>query len=111
MSKNKTHLKQIYHYYNDLDDMAMQFAYDVATLGKKFSSIIDSEFDHKNPWDQGVLVAILTNLLAYVEVCAEFDEVSLEQSMKEYYEDYLKDYRKQAIEIEKKFKKQVKNNN
>ena len=88
--------------YRSLEDMEMQFAKDVATMGKMFTDMIEKYFDQKNPWDQSVLAAILTNILAYLEVQAELDGVNMEGAMKEFYEMNLVDYRNQVKENLKK---------
>ena len=50
--------------YSNLQEMEEQFASDVATMGKEFTDLAEAHFDLLNPWDQTVLVAILTNMLA-----------------------------------------------
>ena len=97
MKKNKTNLGMRVHVYNSLQDMEIQFANDVATMGKKFTELLEAYFDPANPWDQSVMVAIMTNILAYVEVLAESSGDNLEKLMKELYEDNLKEYRKQLV--------------
>jgi hypothetical protein len=81
--------------------MENQFTYDVTTMGKELTKIIEQNFDLTNPWDQSVMVAILANLLAYVEVQAEIDDCNMEQTMKYFYESYLEDYRQQAFKGKK----------
>ena len=82
--------------YSNLQEMEEQFASDVAAMGKEFTALAEAHFDLLNPWDQTVLVAILTNMLAYVEVLAELDGVNMEKSVKEFYEMSKKDYLQQA---------------
>ena len=96
MKQKKTNLAKRIHMYRSLEDMEKQFANDVATMGKAFTDMIEKHFDTTNPWDQSVLSAIMTNILAYVEVQAELDGVNMERAMKELYEMNLEDYRKQA---------------
>lgn len=96
--KKTTNLAKRIHMYNSLEDMEKQFAHDVAILGKEFTAIAEKNVDLLNPWDQTVMVAILTNMLACVEVQAEMDDVNMEKVMKDFYEIHLKDYRKQAKE-------------
>ena len=93
----KTNLGKRVHVYRSFQDVAIQFANDVETMGKKFSELIVAYFDPANPWDQSVMVAIMTNILAYVEVLAESSGDNLEKLMKELYEDNLKEYRKQLV--------------
>ena len=93
----KTNLGKRVHVYRSLKDMEIQFASDVETMGKKFSDLIVAYFDPVNPWDQSVMVAIMTNILAFVEVWAELGGDNLEKLMKELYEDNLKEYRKQLV--------------
>ena len=88
--------------YRSLEDMEKQFGKDVATMGKVFTDMIEKHFDTTNPWDQCVLVAIMTNILAYVEVQAELDGSNMERAMKEFYEMNLENYRKQVKEKEQK---------
>ena len=91
--------------YRSLEDMEKQFAKDVATMGKAFTDMIEKHFDTTNPWDQSVLAAIMTNVLAYVEVQAEQDGVNMERAMKDFYELNLVDYRNQVKENLKKVSK------
>ena len=91
----KTNLGKRVHVYRSLKDMEIQFANDVATMGKKFTELLEAYFDPANPWDQSVMVAIMTNILAYVEIRAELDGDNIEKMMKDFYKDYLKEYRKQ----------------
>ena len=99
MKKNKkTNLGKRIHMYNSLQDMEKQFANDVATMGQEFTKIAEENFDPRNPWDQAVMVAILTNMLAYVEVYAELDGVNMEAAMKENFMQNLVNYRKQYEE-------------
>ena len=102
MKQKKTNLAKRIHMYRSLEDMEMQFAKDVATTGKAFTDMIEKHFDTTNPWDQSVLAAIMTNVLAYVEVQAEQDGVNMERAMKEFYEMNLVDYRNQVKENLKK---------
>ena len=102
MKKNKkTNLGKRIHMYNSLQDMEKQFANDVATMGQEFTKIAEENFDPKNPWDQAVMIAILTNMLAYVEVNAELDGANMERAMKDLYETNLEDYRQQAFKGKK----------
>ena len=98
MSKKKTNLGKCVHVYSNLQEMEEQFASDVAEMGGKFTALAESHFDLLNPWDQTVLVAILTNMLACVEVQAELDGVNMEKSMKDFYKMTKKDYLQQARE-------------
>ena len=66
MKQEKTNLAKRMHMYRSLEDMEKQFAKDVATMGKMFTEMIEKHFDTTNPWDQNVLIAIMTNVLAYV---------------------------------------------
>ena len=91
----KTNLGKRVHVYSSLHDMENQFVNDVATMGKKFSDLLEIYFDPANPWDQSVVAAIMANILAYVEIRAELNGDNIEKMMKGFYEDSLKDYRKQ----------------
>ena len=102
MKQKKTNLAKRIHMYRSLEDMEKQFAKDVATMGKVFTDMIEKHFDTTNPWDQSVLAAIMTNVLAYVEVQAEQDGVNMERAMKDFYELNLVDYRNQVKENLKK---------
>ena len=105
MKQKKTNLAKRIHMYRSLEDMEKQFAKDVATMGKAFTDMIEKHFDTTNPWDQSVLAAIMTNVLAYVDVQAEQDGVNMERAMKDFYELNLVDYRNQVKENLKKVKK------
>ena len=98
MKQEKTNLAERMHMYRSLEDMEKQFAKDVVTMGKVFTDMIEKHFDTTNPWDQNVLIAIMTNVLAYVEVQGELDGVNMERAMKEFYEMNLVDYRQQVKE-------------
>jgi len=65
---------------------------------KKTTNLAKRIHMYNSLWDQTVMVAILTNMLACVEVQAEMDGVNMEKVMKDFYEIHLKDYRKQAKE-------------
>ena len=101
MKQKKTNLAKRVHMYRSLQDMEKQFAHDVTTMGQEFTKIAEENFDPKNPWDQTVMIAILTNMLAYVEVNAELDGANLERAMKDFYETNLEDYRQQAFKGKK----------
>ena len=105
MKQKKTNLAKRVHMYRSLQDMEKQFANDVATMGQEFTKIAEENFDPRSPWDQAVMVAILTNMLAYVEVYAELDGVNLENDMKETYKMNLEKYRQQYDENMKKLVK------
>ena len=105
MKQKKTNWAKRIHMYRSLEDMEKQFAKDVATMGKAFTDMIEKHFDTTNPWDQSVLAAIMTNVLAYVEVQAEQDGVNMERAMKDFYELNLVDYRNQVKENLKKVSK------
>ena len=94
--KTKTNLAKCVHMYKSLEEIEKQFAKDVETIGLKFTKLVEGNFDPMNPWDQSVLVAILTNLLAFVEVYAEMDDASMEEAMKGFYEEHLEMYRQKA---------------
>ena len=105
MKQKKTNLAKRIHMYRSQKDMEKQFANDVATMGKMFTDMIEEHFDATNPWDQTVLIAIMTNVLAYVEVQGELDGVNMEQNMKNFYQTHLVDYRNQVKENLIKVKK------
>ena len=96
MKQNKTNLKKRVHMYDSLEDATKQTNRDAKIVGKRFTDIVDNDFDIKNPYDQCVLETILTNLLAFLEIHAECDGVDMRKSMKEDFDNYLKMYRKQV---------------
>ena len=102
MTKKKTNLGKRVHMYIGLQEMEAAFAKDVETMGKEFTALAEKHFDFMNPWDQTVLMAILTNMLAYMEVLVELDGVNMEKSVKEFYEMNKKDYLQQAKENQQK---------
>jgi DNA-binding ferritin-like protein (Dps family) len=65
-------------------------------MGKEFSDMANKNFDLKNPWDQGVLVAIFTNMLACVVVNAELTGDDIREFVKNFYNDHLEEYRQEA---------------
>jgi len=94
--KKTTMLGKRVHICSGLEEMEQQFAHDVATVGREFTDIAERKFDLTNPWDQAVMVGILTNMLAAVEVQAEQDGTNLEQAMKDFYELNKEEYRQQV---------------
>ena len=95
MKKNKTNLGKRIHMYNSLQDMEKQFANDVQTLGEEIAAEAN-KLDIRNPWDQSVLVAVMTNVLACVTVNAMFDGVNLEQAIRDNYNHAVEEYKKIA---------------
>ena len=95
MKKNKTNLGKRIHMYNSLQDMEKQFANDVHTLGEEIAAVAN-KLDVRNPWDQSVLVAVMTNVLACVTVNAMFDGVNLEQAIRDNYNHAVEEYKKIA---------------
>ncbi len=101
MQKKKTNLGKRVHMYESLQEMEKQFVEDVAVIGTEFEAIINANFDMRNPWAQSVLASVAANILAYVEVYAEMDDVNMEKSIKEFYRMSLEDYRQQAFKGKK----------
>ena len=95
MKKKKTNLGKRIHMYNSLQDMEKQFANDVHTLGEEIAAVAN-KLDVRNPWDQSVLVAIMTNVLACVTVNAMFDGVNLEKAIRDNYNHAVEEYKKIA---------------
>ena len=93
--KKMTKIEKMVRMFSGTDDIEKQFANDVQTWGDEFTAVAD-KLDIRNPWDQAVLVAILTNMLACVTVNAKFDGVNLEKAVHDNYYDALKEYKKQA---------------
>ena len=104
MKQKKTNLRKLVHVYESLEDATKQFNRDVQIMSKDFVDIVYRDFDMKNPYDQTVLEAILTNLLAYVEVYAEMDNVNMEKAIWEDFGNHLERYRKQVKENQEKGK-------
>lgn len=102
MTKKKTNLGKRVHMYSGRQEMEAAFSSDVETMGEELAALAEKHFDFMNPWDQTVLMAILTNMLAYVEVLVELDGVNMEKSVKEFYEMNKKDYLQQAKENQQK---------
>ena len=96
MTKKKRDLSKYNRVCSSLEDLEKQFAADVEKFGNKFAAIADEHFDIKNVWDQGVMVAILTNMLAFVEVNVELMGDNIEEWIKSIFLDYLEMYRKQV---------------
>ena len=93
--KKMTKIEKMVRMFSGTDDIEKQFANDVHAWGDEFTAVAD-KLDIRNPWDQAVLVAILTNMLACVTVNAKFDGVNLEKAVHDNYYDALKEYKKQA---------------
>ena len=75
----KTDLKKKVHFYESKNDMLKQFNHDITTVGKEFEKKVYEYVDLKNPWDQAVLTAILTNILACMVLNAHLDGSEMEQ--------------------------------
>ena len=95
MTKKKRDVSKYVRMFRSADDLYEQFAADVEKFGNKFAAIADEHFDMKNVWDQGVMVAILTNMLAFVEVNVELMGDNIEDNIKSFYKDNLEKYRAQ----------------
>jgi hypothetical protein len=102
MTKKKRDLSKYVRMFRSAHDLYEQFAADVEKFGNKFAAIAEEHFDMKNVWDQGVMVAILTNMLAFVEVNVELMGDNIEDNIKSFYKDNLEKYRAQAREEERK---------
>ena len=93
--KKMTKIEKMVRMFSGTKEIEKQFANDVQTWGDEFTAIAD-KLDIRNPWDQAVLVAIFTNMLACITVNAMFDGVNLEKAIRDNYYDALKEYMKQA---------------
>ncbi len=93
--KKMTKIEKMVRMFSGAKEVEEQFANDVQTWGDKFTAVAD-KLDIRNPWDQALLVAILTNMLACVTVNAMFDGVNLEKTIRDNYFDALKEYKKMA---------------
>ena len=95
--KKMTKLEKVVRMFSGTKEIEEQYANDVQTYGDEFIAVAD-KLDIRNPWDQAVLVAILTNMLACISVNALLDGVNLEKSIRDYYYDALKEYKKLATQ-------------
>lgn len=93
--KKMTRIEKMVRMFSGTKEIEEQFANDVQTWGDEFTAVAD-KLDIRNPWDQALLVAILTNMLACVTVNAMFDGVNLENVIRDNYYDSLKEYKKMA---------------
>jgi hypothetical protein len=93
--KKMTKIEKVVRMFSGAKDVEEQFANDVQTWGDEFTAVAD-KLDIRNPWDQALLVAILTNMLACVTVNAMFDGVNLEKVIRDNYYEALEGYKKQA---------------
>ncbi len=93
--KKMTKLEKVVRMFSGTKEIEEQFANDVQTYGDEFIAIAD-KLDIRNPWDQAVLVAILTNMLACISVNALLDGVNLEKSIRDCYYEALKEYKQLA---------------
>ena len=90
--KKMTKVEKMVRMFSGTKEIEEQFANDVKTWGDEFTAVAD-KLDIRNPWDQALLVAILTNMLACVTVNAMFDGVNLEEAIRGNYFDALKSYK------------------
>ena len=95
--KKMTKLEKVIRMFSGTKEIEEQYANDVQTYGDEFIAVAD-KLDIRNPWDQAVLVAILTNMLACISVNALLDGVNLEKSIRDCYYDALKEYKKLATQ-------------
>ena len=95
--KKMTKIEKMVRMFSGTKEVEEQFANDVQTWGDEFTAIAD-KLDIRNPWDQALLVAILTNMLACISVNALLDGVNLEKSIRDCYYDALKEYKKLATQ-------------
>ena len=95
--KKMTKWEKVVRMFSGTKEIEEQYANDVQTYGEEFSAVAD-KLDIRNPWDQAVLVAILTNMLACISVNALLDGVNLEKSIRDCYYDALKEYKKLATQ-------------
>ena len=92
-----TKMEKVVRMFSGTKEIEEQYANDVQTYGDEFIAVAD-KLDIRNPWDQAVLVAILTNMLACISVNALLDGVNLEKSIRDCYYDALKEYKKLATQ-------------
>ena len=90
--KKMTKLEKIVRMFSGTKEIEEQFANDVQTYGDEFIAVAD-KLDITNPWDQAVLVAILTNMLACVSVNAMLYGVNLEDAIRGNYNESVKGYK------------------
>ena len=90
--KIMTKIEKVVRMFSGAKEVEEQFANDVQTWGDEFTAVAD-KLDIRNPWDQALLVAILTNMLACVTVNAMFDGVNLEKTIRDNYYEALKGYK------------------
>ncbi len=90
--KKMTKIEKVVRMFSGAKEVEEQFANDVQTWGDEFTAVAD-KLDIRNPWDQALLVAILTNMLACVTVNAMFDGVNLEKTIRDNYYEALKGYK------------------
>ena len=95
--KKMTKLEKVVRMFSGTKEIEEQYANDVQTYGDEFIAVAD-KLDIRNPSDQAVLVAILTNMLACISVNALLDGVNLEKSIRDCYYDALKEYKKLATQ-------------
>jgi hypothetical protein len=97
MKKKLTKIEKFVRMFSGTKEVEEQFANDVQTWGDEFTAVAD-KLDIRNPWDQALLVAILTNMLACVTVNAMLDSVNLEEAIRDNYYQALTEYKKQAAQ-------------
>ena len=93
MTKIRTHLKKNVHVCDSFKDFEKHFVTDVESMSKEFQKIVEDNFDSRNPYDQAVLIAIATNILACVEVNAELDDCNMVKYIKTLFYETLENYR------------------
>ena len=80
--------------------LAKQMDQEVAEKGKAFEKLL-AGFNILSPYDEMILISILTNLLAYVQAHAECYSSEVEKEVKEIHKIHLKYYREKIIKATK----------
>ena len=92
MKKVKTNLRKSVHMFSSMEEIKKQYAHDVKVMGEQLNDYV-YQFDPRNPYDQEVLSAILTNILAWIQVHADWENFNMTPVFKKKYETALKKYR------------------
>jgi hypothetical protein len=96
MKKEMKKLKKLVNMYSGTKETEITFAKEVEQTGNELVEILGRVHDFLNPWDQAVLVTVLTNILAFMEVNAKYNGIFLDEAIKGCYEDSKKEYLEQA---------------
>ena len=93
-NRKKTNLGQLVLTCTSVKDLERQLQADTELLGKRVEALIDQHCNWRSPYDQEVLMNVMTTILACVTELAGRDGASVRNCVIEKYDAWLELYRK-----------------